>query len=950
MIPILYEGSETEFTTNGLGRIPCTSCVVREERNGIYECTFAVPVTESIYPEIKEGRIIYCIHDDAKDGQPFDIYGRSAPMNGLVIFYAHHISYRLSKITVKPYSAASCAEALSKIQENSLNHNPFTFWTDKTVSTAFNRTVPTAVRSLLVGQEGSILDVYGKGEYKFDKFSVKLYVNRGVDNGVSIRYGKNLTDIEQELDDGQTYNAVAPFWKSQDDSGVVTLPEGMIVNEGAAGEEALLITESEDFISDHDGNRIAVNDAYIKCIPLDLSSYFEEEPTVDQLRNRAYTIFTQSGGWTIKENITIDFVALWQTPEYAGISALERVSLCDRISVIHPILGISANKVQVISVEYDVLAERYSKMELGAAKSTYSDTIKAEIEKRIYTNVPTSNAMTTSIDHATQMIAGAMGGNIVINRDANGKPIELLVMDTDDANTAVNVWRWSLGGLGHSHNGYAGPFSDVALTADGQINADMITTGTLKAIRIVNGDDTFKVEPDGTVTANAINITGGSINITTNTDNYDVVQLAYLWEDGTTVTSGLSPMELRLSHIYDEETSEQLVAQAGALILKKNGETASAYGNTAMWYLDENGTTRFYQYAGGQSYYSSSGDLKFALTPDYMRIYDDSGTLRKAYTMDYVYTYNPDASLRRMDGVNSYFYNSAGALRRTDMQDRIELYDDAETLRYKGMFGSSTYYDENGTIRLYEDSVQHIRYDESGVARRTDTGTYTTFKNTSRTTLRYDDPTVTRLFNSSGALKSEYAPGYVRLYDDDGILGRQDSFVSTIYYDASSVKRRQEEANASTMYDSSGTTRRETGLTTETLYNASGKKRRTDDLSQTVFYDDSAVERRNDTMTAMIMYDSNHVKRRQDESQAITMFSEYSQERVSISVANGISYKNAYGQELAGISSYGINICNASGYGVIIDGTGFSTGTWVWKTFRATDNTLCQIPCKINVT
>ena len=71
--------------------------------------------------------------------------------------------------------------------------------------------------------------------------------------------------------------------------------------------------------------------------------------------------------------------------------------------------------------------------------------------------------------------------------DADGYPQEILIMDTPDVNTAVNVWRWNKNGLGHSHNGYAGPFSDVAITMDGAINANLITTGALNANIITTG-------------------------------------------------------------------------------------------------------------------------------------------------------------------------------------------------------------------------------------------------------------------------------------------------------------------------------------------------------------------------------------------------------------------------------------------------------------------------------
>lgn len=88
-----------------------------------------------------------------------------------------------------------------------------------------------------------------------------------------------------------------------------------------------------------------------------------------------------------------------------------------------------------------------------------------------------------AVQNATDQITGANGGYVVINQDANGKPFEILIMDTASITTAQKVWRWNSGGLGYSKTGYAGPYG-LAMTQDGQIVADFITTGTLNAADI----------------------------------------------------------------------------------------------------------------------------------------------------------------------------------------------------------------------------------------------------------------------------------------------------------------------------------------------------------------------------------------------------------------------------------------------------------------------------------
>ena len=70
---------------------------------------------------------------------------------------------------------------------------------------------------------------------------------------------------------------------------------------------------------------------------------------------------------------------------------------------------------------------------------------------------------------------------MVLVLDDDGKPEELCVLtDTEDIATAQSLWRWNEGGLGHSASGYNGDYS-LALTRDGGIVADRITTGTLNA-------------------------------------------------------------------------------------------------------------------------------------------------------------------------------------------------------------------------------------------------------------------------------------------------------------------------------------------------------------------------------------------------------------------------------------------------------------------------------------
>ena len=422
----------------------------------MYELEFEYPISGEKYDLIKEGRIVAVTHDETGDVQPFILYRRTATIDGKVKFNAHHLSYRLSNIVVKPFTASGIVDAMAQIVPNSLNTNPFVFWTDKVVSSQFENELPRSVRSLLGGERGSLLDVFGKGEYEFDKWTVKLHLNRGQDSGVTIRYGKNLSDITQEIDASGYYNAVAPYWKGEDET--VTLPD-LVVLEGV-----------ED----------------IRAVPLDLTNEFENAPTQAELRDMAQTRLENSSGINITENIKADFVQLWQTEEYKDYAPLQRVRLCDTVTIIYEPLGVYSIQKKVIRVKWNVLLDRYDEIELGDSQVTLADLV-VDMTQKITEGLPTTSMMANAIANATNKITGNKGGYVVLHSDANGTPYEFLVMDSPDINTAVNVWRWNLGGLGFSSTGYNGDFSSLALTMDGQINADFITTGLLSANRIRGG-------------------------------------------------------------------------------------------------------------------------------------------------------------------------------------------------------------------------------------------------------------------------------------------------------------------------------------------------------------------------------------------------------------------------------------------------------------------------------
>lgn len=482
MIPVLHRADERTFNSNGIGRLTdCVSCIVTEERNGIYELELKYPITGKLYQEMcVNGGIIGAIHDDRHDIQLFDIYAHTDPIDGIVTFNAHHISYRLANVILQPFSGTSVGDTFSKIPLNTINTCPFMFWTNKTTSGDFELTKPDNVRAILGGQEGSILDVFGSGDYEFDNFDVKLYANRGFDTGVTIRYGKNMSSIENKEDDSSSYSAIVPYWVGSDG---VTVYGGMVVSPTIRAKTFPWTDERMFNIEDGNGEVIEFRSAIITPRAVDFSSDFQEQPTPAQLEERATQYMVANETWEMYRNIKVDFVQLWQTPEYANVASLQRVSLCDLVSVYFPEMGIIQNKQKVIRVDYNVLLERYDSIELGQAQTTLSEMFENGANEVIKEE---SQTIRNIIKRQTELITGGLGGHVVMTLNADGQPQEILIMDTDDIETAVNVIRMNRNGIGFSRNGYSGPFTS-AWTIDGKFNADFISAGTLLANYIRGG-------------------------------------------------------------------------------------------------------------------------------------------------------------------------------------------------------------------------------------------------------------------------------------------------------------------------------------------------------------------------------------------------------------------------------------------------------------------------------
>lgn len=467
MIPILFKADVTDFSTFGIGALTETlTCEVTEERNGTFECKLQYPSSGRLYNEIRKDRIIKAKPNDTKAAQAFRIYKISLPINGTITVYAQHISYDLSGVGIMPFErkAITPQMAMEYVLANATTPHNFTFQTDYSAAKDFSVKKPKSIRACLGGEEGSVLSLWG-GEYEWDNFEIKHHQGRGEHTDVVIEYGKNLTKFSHESEDSEVYTEVLPFAfmkNEEDEETLITLPETTVPIENSQ----LL---------------------HKKTLILDLTDSFEDGTliTEEMLRNKTLSYIESHSLDAPVPNITISFEPLWQQPEYAAV--MERLSLCDTVTIKHSVLGVTA-KAKVIKTVYNTLAEKYTSVSLGSAKANLMNTIKQsteELEKVIDKANASANRVpmliNSAIRKATDLLTGQTGGYVVLHTHTEtGQPYELLILDAPKIEDAVNVWRWNVNGLGFSSKGYNGPY-ETAITADGRIVADFISSGTLVA-------------------------------------------------------------------------------------------------------------------------------------------------------------------------------------------------------------------------------------------------------------------------------------------------------------------------------------------------------------------------------------------------------------------------------------------------------------------------------------
>jgi phage minor structural protein len=506
----LFDRNETNFNHNKTILTPL-SCYVIEEANGMFELEAEFPKTTVL----NDGDIIKA--PTPRGEQLFRIY-RSVKSLTSKKAYARHIFYDLSKnflIDVNLDNVTGFTALQTVLDNADTDHNFIGISNVMNQNTArYTRINPIQA---IIGEDNSILNLWS-GNLIRDNFRIDIKAN-GVDRGYEIRLGKNLLGIDADIDESGVKTRIYPTVALGDDDTVYSLPEKYIDSPYMNNYGEPIIYTKEIKLTDEQKN-LSIEEIY------------------DIMREYCIKLFEVDNIDKPVINYKVNFVELSKTEQYKDLAILEQLDLYDILTVKISYLDIDV-KARVIKYKYDCIKERYENIELGdfSAVSKYqTDSIVKQLRSSI-------KASQSAVDYATNVITGNKGGYIITRRYPDGKPYEFLVMDTEDINTAQNVFRLNKSGLGFSRNGYNGTFG-TAMTIDGHIVADYMDTGTLTSVllkstnymadtsgmRISLTDGTidsknFKVDSYGNITANNVRLNSGIFNGTlgANAINSDII-------------------------------------------------------------------------------------------------------------------------------------------------------------------------------------------------------------------------------------------------------------------------------------------------------------------------------------------------------------------------------------------------------------------------------------------
>lgn len=446
----LFGQTDTTFSTNGDKVILPLQAIVHKEDNGDYYLDLTTSL--EYVNDLTEGRII--IAPTPQGEQAFRV-GNVQKTKRKITTRCWHVFYDTENYIIEDSRAVNMNmnAALDHFNSNTVPESPFT-----TLSDVPGTNTLYVVRKSYYEAIQELIERWGAGHLVRNNFSIEIRDSIGQDNGVEVRYGKNIKDITVEYD-----------W-----SNVVTqlLPVGY---------DGIMLQDKYIY------GDINYDIPYTKCVhfdqDIDQDDYTDEEGNVDE---EAYEE-------ALRADLFAQAQAYINTNQYPQVNYqlsanLEKITdIGDTIYVDDERLGVKIT-TNVIAFDYDCILGKYINLEFGNFKKQLSNlvsSITTQTENIVQESTQVVKAtLSTELQQATSQIWNTMGNSYVIY-DGD----KILVVDSLPKETATNVIMINNGGIGFSQTGINGTFNS-AWTIDGTLNmqainvigltADLIRGGTLK--------------------------------------------------------------------------------------------------------------------------------------------------------------------------------------------------------------------------------------------------------------------------------------------------------------------------------------------------------------------------------------------------------------------------------------------------------------------------------------
>lgn len=392
MLPILYAENSTKeelLSTNGLGILTtCTECTVTEERNGIFECSITIVISDAdpLSKKVEVGKFVKLKANPQQVPQIFELYSENSTITDRErTFTGRHIHYFLNYNLIQGGYYVAVDSHFSYGGHTGTPKEIFDFvysqnfangaiFADKEFTFASNITAESdkvdihSIRTIgdfLGGDSKSLLQIF-KGEFKWNNFDIDFLKSRGTEKNLVIKYGVNLKSFQQEKNIEKMYTHIYPYVKVElgKDTSTNETVYGILNLHRNGGPYVYTLIDDLTF--------------HRKVLELDLTETLKSKK-MDMNTPGAtvyLNIYNATESYVKANQLTVPEVSLTITAENE-LEEMKNIALCDTVSVYFPTLQ-SIAKAKVTKVVFDTLLERYITIELGTPKKSLANLFKKE--------------------------------------------------------------------------------------------------------------------------------------------------------------------------------------------------------------------------------------------------------------------------------------------------------------------------------------------------------------------------------------------------------------------------------------------------------------------------------------------------------------------------------------------------------------------------------------------